>query len=117
LIPKSPAFRRGEYVKLNDAKEIRPQVSGIESISPAFNSSMNAKYKDQNIDTTVSGSNSSWPDTWDWNVIEGRFFTHNEDFHMRRVAVLGRTVAKDLLLGENPIGKTIRIENTPFVVI
>ena len=110
-------FERSTTLTLNDSKEIRSQVSGIESISPAFNSSMNAKYKDQNIDTTVSGSNSSWPDTWDWNVIEGRFFTHNEDFHMRRVAVLGRTVAKDLFLGENPIGKTIRIENTPFVVI
>ncbi|WP_245523254.1 ABC transporter permease [Thermodesulfobium narugense] len=110
-------FEKSTTLTLKDVETIRSQINGIESISPAFNSTMNAKYKDQNIDTTVSGSNASWPDTWDWNVIEGRFFTHNEDFHVRRVAVLGQTVVKDLFLGENPIGKTIRIENTPFVVI
>jgi putative ABC transport system permease protein len=110
-------FERSTTLTLKDVDTIRSQINDIESVSPAFNANMNAKYKDQNIDTTVSGSNSSWPTTWDWNVTEGRFFTHNEDFHMRRVAVLGKTVVKNLFLGENPIGNIIRIENTPFVVI
>ena len=34
-----------------------------------------------------------------------------------RVAVLGQTVITNLFGGENPIGKTIRINSSPFLVI
>lgn len=34
-----------------------------------------------------------------------------------RVVVLGKTVAQNLFGDEDPVGKTIRIKNSPYIVV
>jgi putative ABC transport system permease protein len=47
----------------------------------------------------------------------GRFLNEPDEAEKRRVVFLGNELAKDLFGSEDPVGKTISINNSPFTVI
>jgi len=53
----------------------------------------------------------------DWQLAAGSPFTDSDIRSATRVALLGQTVAQNLFGDENPIDKTIRIKNSPYVVL
>jgi putative ABC transport system permease protein len=50
-------------------------------------------------------------------VAGGRFFNANDEAEKRRVLFLGDELAKDLFGKEEPVGKTLLVNNSPFTVI
>ncbi|MBD3286371.1 FtsX-like permease family protein [candidate division WOR-3 bacterium] len=55
--------------------------------------------------------------TSNWVVEEGRFISREDRLHRRMVCVLGAYVADNLFGAENPIDKTIDVENHRYTVI
>ena len=53
----------------------------------------------------------------DLKIEKGRFYNEREDKSQAQVVVLGPEVAKDLFNGEDPIGKSIKINRISFKVI
>jgi putative ABC transport system permease protein len=47
----------------------------------------------------------------------GRFLNPNDEEEKRRVVFLGNEMAKDIFGSEDPLGKTVLINNSPFTVI
>lgn len=47
----------------------------------------------------------------------GRFFNANDEAEKRRVLFLGDELAKDIFGREEPVGKTLLVNNSPFTVI
>jgi len=47
----------------------------------------------------------------------GRFLTPDDEEQRRRVIFLGDELAKDIFKDENPVGKTLLISNSPYLVI
>jgi putative ABC transport system permease protein len=47
----------------------------------------------------------------------GRFFTEADEAEKRRVVFLGDEMAKDIFGKEDPVGKTLLVNNSPFTVI
>ena len=47
----------------------------------------------------------------------GRFYTQGEDAGASQVVILGSSIAKDLFIQDDPIGKLVRIGNLNFLVI
>jgi putative ABC transport system permease protein len=47
----------------------------------------------------------------------GRFFTEADEAEKRRVVFLGDEMAKDIFGKEEPVGKTLLVNNSPFTVI
>jgi macrolide transport system ATP-binding/permease protein len=47
----------------------------------------------------------------------GRFFTLTEIKSRERVAVVGMTVVRQIFFGENPVGRTLRVNKVSFQVI
>ncbi|HEX7527836.1 MAG TPA: ABC transporter permease, partial [Thermoanaerobaculia bacterium] len=47
----------------------------------------------------------------------GRFFTEADEAEKRRVIFLGDEMAKDIFGKEDPVGKTLLVNNSPFTVI
>ena len=74
-------------------------------------------YQDKNWSGRVSGVSTDMPMIRNWEVGEGRFFSEEEERRASRVCVLGTTVVANLFNGDNPVGKTIRLRNMPFVVV
>ena len=52
-----------------------------------------------------------------WQIRNGGFFTDREVQSAAQVCVIGRTIVEKLFQTTNPLGKSIRIRNIPFVVI
>ncbi len=67
--------------------------------------------------TATLGVTSQYNDMLGGNMGGGRFFTPMEDEGAAGVAVLGPVTADHLFSAVDPIGKTIRIDGTPFTVI
>lgn len=75
-------------------------------------------YRQKNTGTQVFGVTANYPTVRAFKVERGRFFSEREDRAMMRVAVVGQEVVTNLFgEGANPVGKTIRINGTPFEVI
>jgi putative ABC transport system permease protein len=69
-------------------------------------------------DTTIIGVSADMATIRDIGVVEGRFFTQQEDRSRAYVAVIGDTVKDTLFPGiASPLGRTIRIEGIEYTVV
>jgi putative ABC transport system permease protein len=53
----------------------------------------------------------------DWDVSSGRLFDLTDERTMRKVALIGQTVADNLFEGSDPVGQQIRVRNVPLEII
>lgn len=77
---------------------------------------IDVKYRDRDETPAIFGVSSNWLELRGDEVIEGTFFSEDDIRSLARVAVLGADSRARLFPGENPLGKTIRIGDVPFVV-
>jgi len=87
--------------------------------SPYRNHSSDVKHENLLCEaTTILGAAADLADIRDIGVVDGRFFTTQEERSRAYVAVIGETVRTSLFPGESsPIGQIIRIEGVEFTVI
>jgi putative ABC transport system permease protein len=74
-------------------------------------------YGPNNWSTQVVGTLPDYLGIRVWPLAEGFAFSDSDVRSATRVALLGQTVAQNLFGEEDPIGKTIRIQQSPFVVV
>jgi len=67
--------------------------------------------------TLVNGVSLDYQTIRDWTISSGRFFDQSDLAAVRKVAVVGKTVADNLFPGQDPVGAQIRIRNEPFQII
>jgi putative ABC transport system permease protein len=67
--------------------------------------------------TMINGVSMDYLTIRDWGVSSGQFFGDNDVRSMRKVAVLGATVAKNLFPDEDPVGQQVQIGHVPFSVV
>jgi putative ABC transport system permease protein len=102
---------------LRDAKAISEEAQYIKAAAPAQTKKMLVKYEALSANTSVTGTTEAVMMIRYLSVHAGRFFNDDEDRSMQRVAVIGKTVAKNLFENRNPVGETIRIGKVSFEVI
>ena len=101
---------------LGDVRAIG-ELSSVAGAAPITNGSAQVVYGSNNWNTQVSGSTPQYFDVREWRLMAGTPFTESDLRSAARVAVIGYTVAGSLFGTENPVGKSIRIRNSPFVII
>lgn len=102
----------------SDAEAIAEEIPAVKLVSPEFSNSAQVVYLNQNINTRVSGVTLEYQEVNNFHVAFGEFIRPEDENTQARVAVLGQNVVTDLFpSGEDPIGKTIKIKNTPFKVV
>jgi putative ABC transport system permease protein len=67
--------------------------------------------------TSVNGVSTAYPVIRDWTTSSGTFFTDDDVAAMRKVVVLGGTVAKNLFPDTDPVGQQVQLRNEPFTVV
>jgi putative ABC transport system permease protein len=100
----------------SDAEAIA-ELSSIAAVAPVSPGTGQIVYGSNNWSTAVAGSTPSILVVRDWPVSSGYPFTDSDVRAATRVALLGRTVVQNLFGDEDPVGKTIRIKQSPFLVI
>jgi putative ABC transport system permease protein len=88
------------------------------AVAPEITSRYQVTAKGTNTNTSVVGTNASYPDVRNIAIAEGNFITDQNVKNLSKVAVLGPT-ARDDLFGEgaDAIGKAIRIKGIEFKVV
>jgi putative ABC transport system permease protein len=101
----------------DDAKAVETQIRGVQFICPqVMRPRVPASYRDRATEVTIQGAATNWQEAWDWYVSDGDFYDDRDFSSMARVAVIGKTVVRELFQGANPVGETIRIKDANFEV-
>jgi putative ABC transport system permease protein len=102
---------------VDDATAIRADVRGIVSVTPNVDGLMQVVYKNENWYTHFVGVSSDYFDIRNWHQERGALFTSMDSERETNVCLLGTTVAETLFGSDDPLHKTIRLQNLPFTVI
>lgn len=105
-----------QTLTFNDANAIS-DLSSIAATAPVVPGSAQMVYQSSNWYTQILGTTPSFFEVRDWNIEQGYPFTDSDVRGATRVVVLGKTVAQNLFGDEDPVGKTIRIKNSPYIVL
>ena len=101
---------------LADAQAIE-ELPAVVAVAPSSPGTAQLVYGPNNWSTQIIGSLPSFLTVRDWKLSAGAPFTDSDVRSATRVALLGQTVTKNLFGEEDPVGKTIRIKNSPYVVL
>ena len=97
--------------------EAMAELEGIANVAPTHQGSRQLVYGSQNWSTQVIGTTPAYLDARAWTVVSGAAFGDSDVRSATRVALVGKTVVENLFNGEDPVGKTMRIQQNPFIVI
>jgi putative ABC transport system permease protein len=100
-----------------DAKAIRQQIPLVARVSPGVGAAAQIVYGNQNWYTRIRGVGTDYLGIRRWAIDEGSSFSDHEVDSAADVCLLGQTVVLNLFGDENPVGKTVRIQNIPFRVM
>ena len=101
----------------DDAQAILQHVPNITAVSPSVIAPVQVVNAGQNWATRIQGVSAEYLDLRSWPLVEGSNFSTRDVDDAGDVCVIGKTVATQLFGDDDPVGKTIRIENLPFRVL
>jgi putative ABC transport system permease protein len=102
---------------VEDAETLKDQSFLLSGVSPVIVTGTQVVAGGGNWRTMVNGVAPDYVVIRNWSVSSGRFFDQADTRSMRRVAVLGATVAQTLFGDTDPVGQQIRLRDVPFDVI
>lgn len=110
----------GRFIKLNldDLESIEKNIQGVGSVSPRmYLGDRTIGYKEQNATYECRGEYPISQHIEGFVLDEGRYLNINDIEHKRKVAVIGRTVKKELFGDKSAVGEHIRISGIDFQVV
>jgi putative ABC transport system permease protein len=112
-----PKGRRVRMVE-DDADLLARAIPSIDMISPQYRRNVTLTYGKFSITTECEGVNPFFEEMRRmFPSANGRFLNEVDVLDQRRVLFLGPEIAKDIFKEEDPIGKSIMIDNVPFTVV
>jgi putative ABC transport system permease protein len=100
-----------------DAEAIRRQAFLVTGVSPVILARSQMIGGGRNWRTFASGVSTDYARIRDWSTESGVLFQEADVRALRKVAVLGRTVAEALFPQQDPVGQSIQIRDVPFQII
>jgi putative ABC transport system permease protein len=105
-------------IELDDVRAVAEGCTACGEVGATASASVRARYGDRVVqDVNLYGQTANMADIDTRAVEYGRYFTPAEAEHHTNVCLIGDTLVQRLFLGEDPIGKTIRVGNDEFMVI
>jgi putative ABC transport system permease protein len=102
---------------VEDYEAIARDCPAVRLASPMVRAGAPVVFGNENWSTNIQGVNTNFLAIKLWEMDTGTFFTEQDVSSAQRVCVIGRTVADNLFVGQDPIGQEIRIRNSPWRVI
>ena len=102
---------------LSDAEAIEKNIPLITGVAAQVYRSAQLKYGSKNTNTTVRGTGEQYLKLSNFTIERGRYFSKEEVRSIRKVAVIGSTVLKNLFGDSNAIGKKIKVSGNNYLII
>lgn len=106
-----------KVLTFDDALAIEEECPSVVCCSPVSTSSALTIYRQQNWNTTIYGVSDSFFQIENLPIDTGLPFTSHSVLKRGKVCMIGKKVADMLFADEDPIGRTIRILDSPFRVM
>ena len=104
-------------LNMNDATAIG-DLEDIGAFAPISVGNAQIIYAGSNSNTPIVGTTPSYFSIRRWDVESGELFSDADVRSVNRVALVGKTVVENLFGDDiDPIGKTIRIKKSPFLIV
>ncbi|HEU5283734.1 MAG TPA: ABC transporter permease, partial [Burkholderiales bacterium] len=101
---------------LADAQAIA-ELPSVAAVAPTQFGSAQLVFGAANWNTQVMGVTPSYLEVREWRLVAGQPFTEADLRAVARVALLGQTVVRQVFGDEDPVDKTVRIRNSPYLVL
>ena len=106
-----------QTLKLSDAEAIEKNIPLITGVAAQVYRSAQLKYGSKNTNTTIRGTGEKYLKLSNFNIKQGRYFTKEEVRSVRKVAVIGATVTKNLFGDIDAIGREVKVDGNNYLVI
>jgi putative ABC transport system permease protein len=119
--PRTIAQQRGggayETIKEEDFEAVVEECDAIYQASPGLRNFVKCVYGGKNWQALMGGVASNYFEIRKWPIVRGEAFNKQDIRTSNKVVLVGQKVAKELFDLIDPVGKTIRINKMPFLVL
>ena len=105
-----------EPFDLEDADAIQDEINGV-LVAPSVSATASVVYGNANETLSVQGTNNHYFVVRNHGLSRGRSFEENEMLSGAAVCIIGQTLVREMYLGEDPLGTTLRVGRTACQVI
>ena len=107
-----------EYLTLEDMEKIRNASPYVKVAVPLIRTSSDkVYYRDVSAPSQVFATTEEYKEIDYIEVLKGRMMNSDDVKNAAKVAMIGDTLAEDLFVKDDPIGKEIKIDNIRYTVI
>ncbi len=111
-------FQKRKNVLLDDFQFIQENCKRCVMTGAGQGSNVGVKYGTDSItDVSLRAWTAAMPELNNLNIIKGRAFTPTEVENGAHVAIVGTDIQENLLKGEDPVGKELRVDGVVYTVI
>ncbi len=115
VIIKALKFRK---IEVEDMSAVAEACTACEEVGGTATATVHARSGDKELqDVSLYGQTANMADIDSKTVEFGRFFTPSEAAKRTNVCLIGDTIVRELFLGLDPLGRSVRIGNDEFLVI
>jgi putative ABC transport system permease protein len=112
------AVKRNKKLTIDDYEWLSANCSACAEVGADAQSQVNLKYEDREMfGTQVRGVTANIGEIEEKTIEEGRFIAPHEVEHAADVAVIGGDVRDQFFAGINPVGKILKVRDTPLTII
>lgn len=118
--PRDSSLRNRKVITFEDAERLEEQLrigEGVGSINTFSFTSVSYGEEKTDPNIVIRGGNSEFIENNAFELEDGRNINDEDVQFKRNVVVLGKDVQTDLFKNEYPLGKTVRIDGQPYLVI
>ena len=105
-------------IEIDDMAAVAEGCTACGEVGASASASVRARFADkEQQDVTLYGQSANMADIDTRTVEIGRYFSPSESEHKTNVCLIGDTIVRELFLGMDPLGRSIRIGSDEFLVI
>ncbi len=100
-----------------DVAAIEKKALNLEAVSGLILGTVSVRHAESISNITVFGTNEQFPSILTIVIGRGEYFSREEDEYGRRVVVLGSNVVEELFGDEDPIGRSVKLNESEYKII
>ncbi|HXN74682.1 MAG TPA: ABC transporter permease [Candidatus Acidoferrales bacterium] len=105
-------------IEIDDMAAVAEGCTACGEVGASASASVRARFADkEQQDVTLYGQSANMADIDTRTVEIGRYFSPSEAEHKTNVCLIGDTIVRELFLGMDPLGRSIRVGSDEFLVI
>ena len=102
---------------VEDAEAIKRELPDAVAVSPEVRQFFQVTAGNQNWFTQILGESADYVDLRQWPLVDGVNFTDADVRNSSKVAIIGKTTARQIFGDSSGVGQIIRIKNVPFTIV